>query len=333
MQEADLLSLGYLASLARSQWHAKDAPVTFVVDTNVNYTNVCVCGCTFCAFYVGEKNPSGYVLEYPDIKRKIELLVANNGTQLLMQGGLNPQIPFEYYIELIKNIKKDFPSVTIHSFSPPEIDFISRNAGLSIEETLVAMKHAGLDSLPGGGAEILVDHVRQQISPNKISSDRWLEVMKVAHRVGFPTTATMMYGTVEQPSDIITHLDHIRNLQDETSGFKAFIPWNFQKIDPKKDSSALFSGQDYLKTIAISRIMLDNIENIQASWPTQGLEVAQVALSFGANDLGGTLLEENVISSTGKLVRSSKRDIIKAIKSTGKVAAQRTTQYKLVAFF
>lgn len=325
-----LLELGYIANLLRKKKHPDNSPITFVIDRNINYTNICVCKCKFCAFHKDPGDSEGYVLEYDAIKQKVSELIKYNGTQLLLQGGLNPDINFSYYINLLTNLRKDFPDLTIHAFSPPEIDFISKNNNISIEQLLTILQKAGLNSIPGGGAEILSDDIRYQLSPNKISSDRWLNIMEVAHKLNIKSTATMMAGSIETSENIISHLLKIRDLQDKTSGFTAFISWSFQyfksDIIPKK----IFTGQDYLRLVAISRIILDNIDNIQVSWPTQGIKVAQLGLNFGANDFGGTMLEENVISSTGLKINFSINEIIKAIQALNRRPAQRKTNYDLV---
>lgn len=331
-KDGDLLELGFVANHLRRQKHPDDSPVTFVIDRNVNYTNVCSCECTFCEFHKTVSSNQGYVLSYEIIKNKVQELIDINGTQLLLQGGLNPGIDLNYYLNLIEKLSIDFPALTIHAFSPPEIVFISENNNISIKNLLVLLKEKGLSSIPGGGAEILVDKIRNLISPNKISSAQWLNVMETAHQIGLKTTATMMAGTVEQPEDIIEHLLKIRTLQDKTSGFTAFIPWSYQGNNENYNKQA-FTGQDYLKLIAISRIFLDNINNIQASWPTQGIKIAQIALNFGANDFGGTMMEENVITSTGHEVKTSIGKITQAIKGLNRTPAQRKTDYQILKIF
>jgi cyclic dehypoxanthinyl futalosine synthase len=327
---SDLLELGCIANELRQQKHPDSSPVTFVIDRNINYTNLCACECKFCVFHKKIGDDTGYVLNYNQLREKIEELTQNNGTQVLLQGGLNPDISLEYYISTIENIKNDFPDVAIHAFSPPEIAFIAENNNLSIKELLLKFKNAGLSSIPGGGAEILTDRVRYALSPKKIDSDSWLNVMAIAHSLNIQSTATMMAGSIETREERIEHLLKIRDLQDRTGGFRAFIPWNFQSNKTDIVPLETFSGYDYLKLIAISRIILDNIQNIQVSWPTQGIKVAQVALNFGANDFGGTMMEENVISSTGLKVHSSVASIVAAINTLNRNAAQRTTDYKIL---
>ncbi|MHC1610236.1 MAG: cyclic dehypoxanthinyl futalosine synthase [Candidatus Methanospirareceae archaeon] len=306
--------------------------VTFVIDRNISYTNRCVSRCKFCAFYAKSKGES-YVLSKDEILRKVERTVQAGGTQILIQGGLNPEIGIEWFEDLFLAIKRKFPGVQLHSLSPPEIEFIAREEGLSVRETLERLRAAGLDSLPGGGAEILCDRVRKIISPNKLSADGWLDVMETAHVMGMKTTATMMFGHIERNEDIIEHLFKIRDLQTRTKGFTAFIPWTFQ---PKKTElyeviKEPVSVTRYLQVLAISRIVLHPIRNIQASWLTQGFEVGQLALFFGANDFGGTILEENVVTATGKEYRPAKVEEIKrAVESVGRPVAQRNTSYEIL---
>ena len=304
---------------------------TFVVDTNINYTNVCISKCKFCAFYA-KSEEEAFVLSKDEILRKVAKAVEYGVTQILMQGGLNPDLELKWFEDVFSSIKEKFPYVHIHSLSPPEIVFLSKIEGLNFEEVLARLRKAGLDSLPGGGAEVLSDRVRMKLS-KKGSSEDWLEVMRVAHNLGMPTTATMMFGHVEREEDIIEHLLKIRDLQEETSGFTAFIPWTFQpgrsELEVEKASPVL-----YLKVLAISRIVLDNFRNIQASWLSQGFEVASLALHFGANDFGGTLLEENVISSTGKKhVPARVEQIISAIRKAGRVPARRDTYYNILEVY
>ncbi|OGI17249.1 MAG: dehypoxanthine futalosine cyclase [Candidatus Melainabacteria bacterium RIFOXYA12_FULL_32_12] len=326
----NLIELGMLADLKRQELHPNSEPVTFVVDRNINYTNICSCKCKFCAFYRNKED--GYVLDYQTIKAKIDELVAVGGTQLLLQGGLNKDLPLEYYTNLISNIRRDFPALTIHAFSPPEISFIAKENNISPKELLQELVLYGLSSIPGGGAEILSDEIRTKISPNKISAREWLNIMETAHEIGLSTTATMVFGVGERPEHIIEHLLKIRDLQDKTGKFTAFIPWTFQPKNTELGSGDIYysSGYDYMKVLAISRIVLDNIPNIQASWVTQGLEVAQLSLSFGANDFGGTMLEENVVKSAGVEYKTTIDEIVKTIKRAGFTAAQRDTAYNII---
>ncbi len=351
LEKANLLELGRMADEARKRLHPERI-VTFIVDRNINYTNVCINKCLFCAFWRDKDDPEAYVLDKRDLFRKIEETIALGGTQILLQGGLNPKLDIGYFISLLKRIKNRF-DINIHGFSPPEICFMADRADLTIREALGILKGAGLDSIPGGGAEILSDRVKSVISPRKIKSRRWLKVMEEAHGLGMKTTATMMFGSIEKPEDIIEHLDAIRNLQDKTSGFTAFIPWSFQpgntelakSLEPRvlsKNSlpithhvSRIYpaTAAEYLRILALSRVYLDNIKNIQASWVTQGIKVAQVALRFGANDFGSTMIEENVVASTGVSYRVSKEDIVKTIRDAGFKPAQRNTYYKVINYF
>ncbi len=331
----DLIKLGIFADEVRQNLHKQNI-VTFVIDRNINYTNICSCRCKFCAFYRSSKDSDAYILDYETIKDKISELVKIGGTQVLLQGGLNPEIPLEYYLNMVKNIRKDFPSVTIHSFSPPEIVFISEQNKISIKELIQEMIKAGLSSIPGGGAEILSDSIRKKISPDKITSSQWLEVMETAHNLGLNTTATMVFGFGEKPEHIIEHLLKIRALQDKTGKFTAFIPWTFKsdRTELKKDVIETVYPYDYLKVLAVSRLVLDNIANIQSSWVTQGLKTAQLSLRFGANDFGGTMLEENVVRCAGtEFHKTSSEQIIKNIRQAGFIPAQRDTAYNIIRTF
>jgi len=308
--------------------------VTFVVDRNISYTNRCVSRCKFCAFYAKSEEES-YVLSKHEILKKIKDAVDVGATQILIQGGLNPEISIEWFEDLFSAIKREFPGVQLHSLSPPEIYFIAKNEGMSIKETLERLRDVGLDSLPGGGAEILCDRIRKIVSPDKVSADGWIEVMETAHEMGMKTTATMMFGHLERNEDIIEHLFRIRDLQNKTNGFTAFIPWTFQ---PK--NTALYTHikepapvTRYLQVLAISRIVLHSVKNIQASWLTQDFEVGKLALFFGANDFGGTILEENVVTAAGKEYRSAEvEEIANAVKSVGRLVAQRNTNYEILRF-
>ncbi|BCB95372.1 cyclic dehypoxanthine futalosine synthase [Dissulfurispira thermophila] len=339
LKNSDLLELGERADNIRKNLHPEGV-VTFIVDRNINYTNVCINKCKFCAFYRDVESPDAYLLDKDEIFKKIDETIALGGTQILLQGGIHPELGLDYYTDLLKSIKERY-SINIHGFSPPEITYLSERHNLTIRETLVILRQAGLDSIPGGGAEILSDRVREILSPNKIKSSQWLRVMEEAHKIGMRTTATMMFGSVEEPEDIIEHLDAIRKLQDKTRGFTAFIPWSFQPKNTEIGSlftahGSRFCGAtavDYLRVLALSRIYLDNVKNIQASWVTQGLKMAQVALRFGANDFGSTMIEENVVRATGVSYTVSKEDIIQAIKSAEFKAAQRDTYYNLIKEF
>jgi conserved hypothetical protein TIGR00423 len=333
LERADLAVLGYLADQVRRRFHP-DNIVTFVIDRNVNYTNVCVAGCKFCAFQRKPSSPEGYVLDTEEILKKVQELVDWGGTTLLMQGGLNPNLPLKFYTDLLREIKKHFPMVQIHSFSAPEIVYLAKIEGLTIEEVIKALKDAGLDSIPGGGAEILSQEVRSFLSPGKCTVEQWEEVHRTAHKLGLTSTATMMFGHIEKPEHIVEHLERVRRIQDETGGFTAFIPWTFKKGNTMLDHIEEASSVYYLKVLALSRIYLDNFKNIQSSHVTQTMEVGIVGLHFGANDLGSVMMEENVISSTNYKVSIPKvEDMVSAIRSAGFVPAQRDTYYNIIRVF
>ena len=330
-----LHDLGQRADELRRRLHPSGV-VTFIIDRNINYTNVCINRCKFCAFWRSPDHPEAYVLPSDSLLKKIEETVRYGGTQILLQGGLNPELDMEFYVRMLKTIKQNF-NINVHGFSPPEILYLARRHDLTVRETLMILKEAGLDSIPGGGAEILSDRIRERLSPKKIKSSEWLMVMEEAHRVGMRTTATMMFGSVESEEDIIEHLERIRTLQDKTGGFTAFIPWTYQpgrtELGGRKAGAVR-----YLKVLAISRLYLDNIKNIQASWVTQGLMIAQLALRFGANDFGSTMLEENVVSSTGHKVSVEEparliEDVVNSIRSAGFIPAQRDTHYNILRYW
>jgi cyclic dehypoxanthinyl futalosine synthase len=327
----DMLALGRRADEIRQRLHPAGL-VTFVVDRNVNYTNICDSKCSFCAFYRTQDAADAYILTGEQIYEKIAELVAQGGTQLLMQGGLNPDLKIGFFEELFREIKMRFPTVQNHSLSPAEVISIADNSALTIDETLLRLKNAGLDSIPGGGAEILVDEVRSSISPKKIGWKQWGDVMLKAARLGMPTTATMMFGSSEKPEDIVEHLFRVREIQDRGGSFTAFIPWTYQPGNTELGGTTA-TGVEYLKVLALSRIVLDNIPNIQASWVTQGAKMASVALFFGANDLGGTMLEENVVAAAGCSFCMSQQEMITLIHGAGFRAAQRTTTYSIIREF
>ncbi|MBX6422434.1 cyclic dehypoxanthinyl futalosine synthase [Thermosulfurimonas sp. F29] len=326
--EADLFELGELAREIRFRLHPEPI-VTYVVDRNINYTNICVSGCKFCAYYRSPGDPGGYLLSFEELARKIEETLTLGGYQILLQGGLHPDLPLSYYEEMLSFIKERFPRIHVHGFSPPEIVFFARREGLSIEEVLRRLIAAGLDSIPGGGAEILVDRVRRRISPNKCSAEEWLSVMRIAHRLGLKTTATMMFGHIETLEERVEHLFRIRELQDETGGFTAFIPWPFQPGNTAL-SVPKATPVEYLRTLAVSRIVLDNVPNLQASWVTQGPKVAQVALEFGANDFGSTMIEENVVAAAGVAHRLSEEEMRRIIRAAGYEPRRRRMDYSLL---
>ncbi len=304
--------------------------VTFIIDRNVNYTNVCHTDCDFCAFYrrPGDRR-EGYLLPKPIIFRKIEETLAIGGTALLMQGGHHPDLGIEFYEDLFRSIKERY-RIHLHVLSPPEIQHIARRSKLTIPETLTRLRDAGMDSVPGGGAEILVDRVRRIIAPKKTTSAEWLGIMREAHRLGVSSTATMMYGHVETLEERVEHLRRIRELQDETHGFRAFISWTFQPHGTRLAAKVTHypTSFDYLLTQAVSRIYLDNVDHIQSSWVTQGMKVGQVALGFGADDMGSVMIEENVVSAAGTTHRATTDDFVRAIRALGKVPVQRDTLYR-----
>lgn len=307
--------------------------VTFVADATINYTNVCTSKCKFCAFYAKNKE-NEFTLNHEEILRRVGNVVKLGATQIMLQGGLNPELKLKWFEELFRKIKLSFPQIHLHSLSPPEIVFLSELEGLSYRETLLRLKRSGLDSLPGGGAEILVDRIRRHLSPRKCSAEEWLRVMKTAHELGIPTTATMVFGHVESYEDILEHLLKIKELQNATKGFTAFIPWTFHPGNTELEFIERASATKYLKVLAISRIVLDNFRNIQASWLSQGFEVAKLALFFGANDFGGTMFEESVIRATGKDFKpASFEEIINAVKSVGRRVARRDTYYRILEFY
>jgi cyclic dehypoxanthinyl futalosine synthase len=328
----DLLSLGEAAQKVTPRL-VPDA-VTFVVDRNISYTNVCTVGCDFCAFHCAPGAPGAYVLSQEEILGKVAELEALGGTQVLIQGGIHPDLKLGYYLDMVRAVHEKFPRVHIHSFSAIEMEALSQKSGMPLPELFRKFKEAGLNSLPGGGAEILVERVRKLISPEKISSGRWLEVMRMAHESGLKTTATMVFGHVETKEERIMHLLRLRELQDETKGFRAFIPWSFvPQGTPGMSGIKPAGGDDYLKTAAISRLMLDNFEHIQSGWLTEGLRLAQIALAFGCDDMGGTLIEDKVLEPTGIRVRTRRQDLIRLIRDAGFTAVQRDTNYQVLKVF
>jgi len=302
--------------------------VTYIVDRNINYTNVCNVYCKFCAFYRTEKDPDHYVLSQEQIDQKIDELVAIGGIQILMQGGHHPKLGIDYYLDLLHHIREKYPQINIHAFSPPEFNHFSEVFRMPMREVIQRFKDAGLGSIPGGGGEILVDRVRNRISPLKCNSDQWLEVMRIAHELGLNSSATMMFGHVETVRDRIEHLERIRQLQDQTGGFTAFICWTFQPENVVLKATPVGSAE-YLRTQAMARIYLDNIENLQSSWVTQGPRIGQIALRFGANDFGSVMMEENVVSQAGTSFRITREEIERLITEAGFEARTRNNWYEL----
>lgn len=303
--------------------------VTYIIDRNINYTNVCNVYCKFCAFYRVEGDDDAYVISLEEIDRKIEETIALGGTQILMQGGHHPKLAIDWYVDLLTHIKSKFPQVNIHGFSPSEFVHFRDVFQLPLEEIISRFTQAGLGSIPGGGGEILVDRVRKRISPLKAMSDDWMSVMDVAHKLGLKSSATMMFGHVETIEDRIEHLERVRAQQDKTGGFTAFIGWTFQAENTRLRAPTV-GAHEYLRMQALSRIYLDNIPNIQSSWVTQGPDIGQVALKFGANDLGSIMIEENVVSQAGTTFRMTVTDMRRLISDIGYEPRQRDNWYQLV---
>jgi cyclic dehypoxanthinyl futalosine synthase len=304
--------------------------VTYIVDRNINYTNICNVYCKFCAFYRVEGDSDAYVITYEELDKKIEETLAQGGTQILMQGGHHPKLTLQWYLDLLSHIKGKFPQLNIHAFSPSEFIHFRDVFNLSLEDIISQFAKAGLGSVPGGGGEILVDAVRKRVSPLKAMSDDWLSVMDVAHRLGLKSSATMMFGHVETVEDRIEHLERVRAQQDKSKGFTAFIAWTFQAEHTRLRAPTV-GAQEYLRTQALSRIYLDNFVNVQSSWVTQGPEIGQIALKFGANDLGSIMIEENVVSQAGATYRMGVSDMHRLIKDLGYEPRQRDNWYQLVA--
>jgi cyclic dehypoxanthinyl futalosine synthase len=331
-----LNELGQLADLRRQMAKADAFQgrgteiVTYIVDRNINYTNVCNVYCKFCAFYRTERDADHYVLSHEDIDRKIDELVSIGGIQILMQGGHHPKLGLDYYLDLLTHIREKYPRINIHAFSPPEFNHFAEVFRMPLREVIVKFREAGLGSIPGGGGEILVDQVRQRIAPLKCNTEQWLDVMKIAHEVGLNSSATMMFGHVEAVEDRIEHLERLRQLQDETAGFSAFICWTFQPGNVVLKATPVGSAE-YLRTQALSRIYLDNFDNIQSSWVTQGPRIGQIALRYGANDFGSVMMEENVVSSAGTSFRITCEEIEVLITEAGFEPRTRDNWYGLVA--
>jgi cyclic dehypoxanthinyl futalosine synthase len=336
IKNAPLIELAQKASAVKAKLHPKKV-TTFIVDRNINYTNVCWVDCKFCAFYRHDKQDDSYVLKEDEISQKIEELLAIGGTQILFQGGVHPKLKIDYYENLVDFIHKKYPQVTIHGFSAIEIDYISRISKISYREVLSRLKAKGLSSIPGAGAEILSDRVRDIIAPKKLDSSNWLKVHEEAHKLDIKSTATMMFGTVETDEEIVEHWDMIRNLQDQTGGFRAFIMWSFQsdntKLIEEQPQITPTSSNRYLRLLAVARLFLDNFPNIQSSWVTQGSYIGQMALKFGANDLGSTMMEENVVKAAGAANRMNQDEMIRLIKDIGENPAKRNTAYEILERF
>ncbi len=336
-QSSDLTAIGRAADAVARRLHPEPYR-TYNIDRNVNYTNICAAECDFCAFFRKRRDADAYLLPREEIYKKIEETIELGGNQVLLQGGLHPALGIEWYEELLSDLKGRFPTVNLHAFSPPELWHVHKIAKISLDELLGRLKKAGLGSIPGGGAEILVDRVRTEITRGKCMTDEWLEVMRVWHSIGGRSSATMMFGHVESLAERIEHFDRLRQLQDETAGFTAFICWTFQKPERHESHSPYFTmyqtptvgGFEYLKMQAIARLYLDNFANIQSSWVTQGPKIGQIALFFGANDMGSLMIEENVVASAGTVYYLSLEEIRSAIREAGYIPRQRNVFYEYV---
>ncbi|MCI7260843.1 MAG: dehypoxanthine futalosine cyclase [Selenomonadales bacterium] len=330
LKHGDAIELGRLADAKRRELFGDT--VTFIVDRNINYTNVCKNECKFCAFFRRKDHKDAYLLTYDEILAKVKETVAAGGTQVMIQGGLYPDLGLEYYEKMLRLIRDKFPSITIHSFTATEIQYFAQQAGISVLDTLKRLQEAGLASLPGGGAEILVDEVRKRVSPKKIMTDDWLKVMECAHSIGMESTATMVIGLGETMAQRIEHMEKIRQLQDKTGGFRAFITWTYQPGNTELGGKKT-SGWDYMKTLALSRLYMDNIKHIQGSWVTQGERIGQLTLGFGGDDLGSIMLEENVVRAAGTSYDMSINKMVNMIRGAGRKPAQRNTKYEIIKRF
>lgn len=330
LKYGDAIELGRLADAKRRELFGDT--VTFIVDRNINYTNVCKNECKFCAFFRRKEHKDAYLLTYDEILAKVKETVAAGGTQVMIQGGLYPDLGLEYYEKMLRLIRDKFPSITIHSFTATEIQYFAQQAGISVLDTLKRLQEAGLASLPGGGAEILVDEVRKRVSPKKIMTDDWLKVMECAHSIGMESTATMVIGLGETMAQRIEHMEKIRQLQDKTGGFRAFITWTYQPGNTELGGKKT-SGWDYMKTLALSRLYMDNIKHIQGSWVTQGERIGQLTLGFGGDDLGSIMLEENVVRAAGTSYDMSINKMVNMIRGAGRKPAQRNTKYEIIKRF
>jgi cyclic dehypoxanthinyl futalosine synthase len=328
LSSTDLIGLGMAADALRRKLHPAGV-ASYIIDRNINYTNVCTDACTFCAFYRPLGHPESYVLSKDELFRKIQETLDLGGTGILMQGGQHPELKIEWYEDLLRSIKQRF-RIHLHCFSSPEILNIAEVSGLSLRDTLVRLRDAGLDSIPGGGAEILDDRVRSRVSRLKCSTDEWARVHREAHSLGMRSTATMMFGCGETLEERVNHLEVIRSIQQDTGGFTAFIPWTFQKENTALGRSVHHEATavEYLKTLAVSRLYLEEIPNVQASWVTQGLKLCQIALRFGANDVGSIMIEENVVAAAGTRHRSSAEELRRLIRDAGFIPKQRDTLYQ-----
>ncbi len=326
--EGDLLDLGMAAHEVRNRFN-DPAVATYNVDRNINYTNVCVYKCRFCAFYRQPGDPEGYLLSHEEIGRKVEETIALNGTGILLQGGVHPELPISYYEDLLRFLRSTYPSIHVHAFSPPEVKFIAKKERMSFYDVIARLKQAGLMSIPGGGAEILSDDIRKDVlAYPKASAEEWIDIMRQAHRNGLRTSATMMYGMGEPVVDRVEHFQRVRDLQDETGGFTAFISWTFQHEHTEMPDVPETFAEEYLRTLAVSRLFFDNVVHLQTSWVTQGKKIGQAALAFGADDMGSIMIEENVVASAGTSYRMSQDEMEHLISSAGYTPRQRTNLYE-----
>ncbi len=336
IRNESLLELGVMASEKKLELHP-DKTTSFIIDRNINYTNVCFVDCKFCAFYRHGKDNDAYILKYEEINQKIDELLAIGGTQILMQGGVHPKLKIDYYEDLVDHIHTRYPQITMHAFSAIEINYIAKVSKISHNEVLTRLQKKGLSSIPGAGAEILSDRVRDIIAPRKIDAQTWIDIHEEAHKIDMKTTATMMFGTVETDEEIVEHWKMIRELQDKTGGFRAFIMWSFQgnntQLAEEIPDMKPQSSNRYLRLLAVSRLYLDNFKNIQSSWVTQGSYIGQMALKFGANDLGSTMMEENVVAATGTKNEMNQEQMIELIKDIGENPAKRNTAYDILERF
>ncbi|WP_422851328.1 dehypoxanthine futalosine cyclase [Campylobacter geochelonis] len=336
IENATLCELGEMAFAKKLELHP-DRLTSFVIDRNINYTNACWVDCKFCAFYRHVNEDEAYLLSFEEIGKKIEELIAIGGTQILFQGGVHPKLKIEWYEDLVEYIAKKYPTITIHGFSAVEIDYIAKISKISTLEVLQRLQKKGLYSMPGAGAEVLSDRVRDIVAPKKCDTATWLRIHEEAHSIGMKTTATMMFGTVETNLEIVEHLNYIRELQDRTGGFRAFILWSFQGKNTRLLEShpeiMKQSSNRYLRLLAVARLFLDNFANIQSSWVTQGSHIGQLALKFGANDLGSTMMEENVVKAAGASFRMSSDEMIELIKDIGEIPAKRNTNYDILEVY
>ena len=336
IENAELWELGKMAYEKKLFLHP-DKITTFIIDRNINYTNACWVDCKFCAFYRHVNEDDAYVLSFEEIGKKIEELIQIGGTQILFQGGVHPKLKIDWYEDLVEYIAKNYPSITIHGFSAIEIDYIAKISKISTKEVLLRLQKKGLYSIPGAGAEVLSDRVRDIVAPKKCDTATWLRIHKEAHEIGMKTTATMMFGTVETTREIVQHWKFLRDLQDITGGFRAFILWSFQGKNTRllKEHPEIMktSSNHYLRLLAVSRLFLDNFKNIQSSWVTQGSYIGQLALKFGANDMGSTMMEENVVKAAGANFRMNADELINLIKDVGEIPAKRNTNYDILEIY